>query len=431
MFTVPLRLLLALLIPLLLLSCGGGGGGGDGAPTSAERRPFPQHTPYVTGSILPTAPSRDTLDRVVRDFYDRWKRLYLRDDCSVAGERRVYVWFAPQEWDDRQPPTIAVSEGQGYGMMIVPLMAGHDPDARAIFDGLYRFYKAHPSALDPRLMAWRQVEGCGDETPGATDAATDGDLDIAFGLLLADAQWGSDGEVDYRGEATAIIDAIMAREINRETFAPLLGDWAADDGDYFYGTRSSDFIPDHFRAFGAATGDPRWGRVAETVYGIVATLQRNDSPVTGLLPDFIVHTGAATAGVKGLYLETALDGAYGYNACRVPWRLATDYLVSGDARAQGAVGRMGDWVRQATGGDPSRIRSGYYLDGRPIPDSETLSEDFLAPLAVGAMVDPTGQVWLDALWGTLATFPVAERHYYENTLHLLALIVLSGNWWTP
>ena len=48
-----------------------------------------------------------------------------------------------------------VSEGQGYGMVIVPLMAGHDPEAQTIFDGLWSYALTHRSCGDERLMLWR------------------------------------------------------------------------------------------------------------------------------------------------------------------------------------------------------------------------------------------------------------------------------------
>ena len=55
--------------------------------------------------------------------------------------------------------------------------------------------RAHPSEIDSRLMDWNVPE------PEGNDSAFDGDADIAFGLLLADAQWGSAGRVNYKAEA--------------------------------------------------------------------------------------------------------------------------------------------------------------------------------------------------------------------------------------
>ena len=55
------------------------------------------------------------------------------------------------------------------------------------------------------------------------DAATDGDLDIVYSLLLADAQWGSSGNVNYFQSALNLNKAILAKEINDQTYTILKG----------------------------------------------------------------------------------------------------------------------------------------------------------------------------------------------------------------
>src|SRR5262249_46149068 len=152
-------------------------------------------------------------------------------------------------------------------------MAGADPEARDRFDGLFRYFRAHPSSNDAHLMSWQQ-EDAGDKTRSdGEDSASDGDLDIAQALLLADAQWGSSGPIDYRKEARQVIAAIKKDEINRESWTVKLGDWSGPGDDKFYSTRPSDFMPDHFRAFAALTGDRDWMKVADRCYALVATME--------------------------------------------------------------------------------------------------------------------------------------------------------------
>ncbi len=46
-------------------------------------------------------------------------------------------------------------------------------------------------------MAWQQVKDKSGKiinTPGDADSATDGDMDIAYSLLMAHRQWGSGGD---------------------------------------------------------------------------------------------------------------------------------------------------------------------------------------------------------------------------------------------
>ena len=92
------------------------------------------------------------MDDSVRSFYGNWKKRYLRKGCL---EGQYYVKFNGPGRKGRQ----CVSEGQGYGMMIMALMAGADPMARQIFDGLFRYYKAHPSKYNDWLMSWAQGGG--------------------------------------------------------------------------------------------------------------------------------------------------------------------------------------------------------------------------------------------------------------------------------
>ena len=68
---------------------------------------------------------------------------------------------------------VTVSEAHGYGMLIAVSMADYDPDARAIFDGIVRYYQAHPSEIGLHLMAWQQSDNGKSltETDGA-DSAT-------------------------------------------------------------------------------------------------------------------------------------------------------------------------------------------------------------------------------------------------------------------
>lgn len=224
---------------------GGGGGGADaGQPPAggcggdgAVAHPFGGHAhPYAAGVILPGHRTQAQLDDAVRLAYTQWKSRYLESSCA-AGRRFVRV----------DGGNATVSEAQGYGMIIAAYMAGYDAQARDIFDGLYRFVLEHPSAGDRDLASWSQANGCG-SNPAANSAA-DGDLDIAYALLLADRQWGSGGAIDYRGAAVRMIDAIRWAEVDADARYVRLGDWTNPGDAYRYdATRTSDFMPGHFAA---------------------------------------------------------------------------------------------------------------------------------------------------------------------------------------
>jgi hypothetical protein len=395
------------------------------APAGTPTRPFGAHrTGYTAGAILPTV-SQARLDATTASFYDRWKARYLHRGCTAS---RAYI----ATLGDTSGAT--VSEAHGYGMLVTVYMAGHDPDARTTFDALARFYQDHPSRFTPALMAWAQDGTCRD-IMGA-DSATDGDLDVAYALLLADRQWGSRGAIDYATLARRIIADALRGDVHPTGATLLTGDAAMTSADRD-GTRLSDFMPDHLRAFASASGAARWTAVLDREYQVVATLQRNNpmsalGVATGLLPDFAVGMNAGRpVPAPPRWLESADDGAYAWNACRTPWRIATDWLLHGDARARAAVSTMNTWVRRATGERPDRIQSGYSLAGVRLNGAGTGEMAFVAPFAVAAMVDARNQAWLDALWPAITTPAITTQGYFGNTVRMLSMIVVSGNAWAP
>lgn len=378
---------------------------------------------YAPGAIRPNHVGQDELDRAVRDFYDAWKRRYLLQAC---GEGRWLVQIRPEGDDDR----LTISEAHGFGMLALPLVAGHDPQAKEIFDGMVAYWRDHPSRFTPELLAWSQDRSC--RSPEGADSGSDADMDIALGLMLADRQWGSCGAVDYLGLARTLLAAIKRADIHPSGTYVMLGDWAGYSEPYYQnGTRTSDMVPGHWRAFAELTGDPVWNRLIESTYGLVERMQSVYSGGTGLLPDFIRDPLTDPAPAYPYFLEDAYDGSYVYNACRDPLRLSLDFLAHGEPRARTAVARMEEWIRTSTGGVPTAIRSGYEIDGKPLSWSGYVSMAFVATFGAGATVDAANQQWLNAIWDLVVATPVGDEGYYEDTLKLLSMIVMSGNWWMP
>ncbi|MBN1340517.1 MAG: T9SS type A sorting domain-containing protein [Bacteroidales bacterium] len=387
-------------------------------------KPFPQHENYTAGAIKPANYNQSQLDDAVKAFYDQWKMVYLKNNC---GANKYYVWFD----EESSNSSICVSEGQGYGMMITAYMAGYDQNAKIYFDGLYNFYKAHPSANNSYLMAWNQVSGCVNDPEGGDNSATDGDMDIAFALLLADKQWGSNGDINYLEEALAMINAIKQNDVNQALWIPILGDWVTPGSAEYNDTRPSDFMMDHFRAFHNATGDAAWNDILNNCYALISSIQTNFSSAAGLLPDFIVDVNSSPVPAAPYYLEGEFDGDYYYNACRTPLRITTDYLVSGDVRGKNAVQKMNAWIRTKTGNDPTHIYAGYHLNGGDIPGNDYEAAAFIGPFAVAAMTDASHQNWLNGAYDFLLSLELQDYEYYDNTLKLLCMLVLSGNYWAP
>lgn len=380
---------------------------------------YPAHTSYIGTHIKPDNYNQSEIDNQTASFYTAWKNEYFKTDCK-KGEFYIY------SGDDAN----TVSEAHGYGMMIMCFMAGYDNRAKSCFDGLFNYYKSHPSNINNHLMDWQQLS-CDDSPDSDDDAASDGDIDIAFSLLLAHEQWGSDGNINYLAEAIDIINAIMQDEINQVTWAVKLGDWCVpSDPAYYYGTRTSDFITSHFRAFSIATNNSDWNSVINECYSLINIIQNTHSVTTGLVPDFIINTNTTPVPAGLNYLEDIYDGDYYYNACRFPWRIGTDYLLSGDSRAKSAINKINSWLISSTSGNIESASNGYRLNGTPLYDWNDAT--FIGPFTVGAMADITNQNWLNKLYEELITNnDLRDGDYYSNTLKLLSLITISGNYWSP
>ncbi|MEE9384370.1 MAG: glycosyl hydrolase family 8 [Nannocystaceae bacterium] len=387
----------------------------DVAPVAA---PFGSHKlRYTEGTILP-AGEQTVLDQAVRDFYDKtWREWFLETGCAPG---LYYVRSATME------NNLTVSEAHGYGMMILALMAGHEPRAKAYFDGMYRYFRTFPSRFSPDLMAWYQNTSC--ENDEGDDSASDGDIDIAYAMLLADKQWGSCGEINYKEEALKIIAAIRDQELDGHKQYVVLGDWVKPgDAKFYPATRPSDFVVDHFHTFGAVSNDPAWSQLNDSLLEITTAVQREHSPTAGLVPDFVLNPKTSPTPADVGFLEGEHDGMYAYNACRTPWRWGTHFLVSGDERWRDVLRKMNAFAKTISKSDPNNLRSGYDLDGKATQAENNMS--FIAPFGVSAMIDAENQDWLDSIWKLML-----ERRtegYYKDSIKLLSMIVMTGNWLAP
>ncbi len=414
-------------------------GGGDSSSSAADRaeaasyanaaseqatqvaaaRPFPQHVTYTTGTIKPTHVTQAAMDAKVSEQYTLWKANYLRTDGGQGA------WI---KYDDTNS---TVSEAHGYGMVLAAYMAD-----KTTFDSMHGYFTKHPSKYGPHLMAWKQTlkNGVMTDVEGQV-SATDGDLDVAYALLLAHVQWGSAGSVDYKARALEVMHDILQWDVNPTYWNLNVGDWTrSDDLNY---TRSSDFMGGHILAFARhdTANAAKWNKVYEAVSQAVNDQFTHGSEKTGLMPDFMVRSGKLWVPVTGRWLETKNDGDFFWNASRTPWRLAASWLNDGRTDMKASQQKMAQWIRTKTAGVPRKVRDGYYIKNGPNGQQMDKQRDlvFTAPMAVNAMFGgPEGQAWLNSLWTSITggDYP-ATVEYYGDAVRLQALLTVSGNWWTP
>ncbi len=228
------RVLFVLLVMLLSLS------------GFAQNKPFPQAVSWP-GCIKPNNVTQATLNSDVTAYYTYWKSQHLKQ--STVNTQRYYV---KANSTGGSAEAITNSEAHGYGMLITVLMAGYDANAKTYYDGLYRMYDSHRSVNNNNLMQWQVMP---DERSRNIGSATDGDMDIAYSLLLAHFQWGSTGAINYLDAAKKMI----TNGLKASYISPALRLRLADDEGY------DDYS--HALPTGCSTTFTPLPRIPTTMYG--------------------------------------------------------------------------------------------------------------------------------------------------------------------
>lgn len=297
--------------------------------------------------------------------YVQWRSRYLKSDPATGG---FYIYY--NATGDAGECACSCSEGHGYGMLI-SLMKGNQPD----FDGLVRYLDAFTNANG--LMQWQQDMQGGRVVPAkdGTDSATDGDIDVAAALWGGVRKWGNP---EYATRARRMCNGILDRLVHPRLRHLLLGDWVTPDEEkWLKVTRSSDFILDALVLFYEMHAERRneWASVIEAHISIL-TQQVALNPGTGLIADFLQFDERQCRWfpVQGKILESEHDGSYSWNACRVPWRIASYYLRTRDSRVLGYL----QTVTRFFDTQPT-VCAGYALHGSPLEQYTDLA--FLAPIS--------------------------------------------------
>ncbi|MEY2301044.1 glycosyl hydrolase family 8 [Bacillus tropicus] len=382
-----------------------------------EMKPFPQQVNYA-GVIKPNHVTQQSLNASVRSYYDNWKKKYLKNDLSSLPGGYYVKGEITGDADGFKP--LGTSEGQGYGMIITVLMAGYDSNAQKIYDGLFKTARTFKSSQNPNLMGW--VVADSKKAQGHFDSATDGDLDIAYSLLLAHKQWGSNGAVNYLKEAQDMITkGIKASNVTNNSRLNL-GDW---DSKSSLDTRPSDWMMSHLRAFYEFTGDKTWLTVINNLYDVYTQFSNKYSPNTGLISDFVVKNPPQPA-PKDFLNESEYTNAYYYNASRVPLRIVMDYAMYGEKRSKVISDKVSSWIQNKTNGNPSKIVDGYQLNGSNIGSYPTAV--FVSPFIAASITNSNNQKWVNSGWDWMKN---KRESYFSDSYNLLTMLFITGNWWKP
>lgn len=435
--------------------------------------------------------SRESMDQSVLQYFHQWRndfyRVYINDPLKPVGviEGHITGNLSGDSGIWKDALCISASEHTGYGMIIFALMAGYPGETgdqcKKDFDSLVRLYLG--LKRNNNLMAWAIPENTqifndallSQNIGSLPNSASDGDMDIAYALLLAEKKWPNDTThvKSYKQIALDMINIGIYNDlISPVTNRILLGDWHAEGirGAWTpelmfnpYVTRSSDFMIENlkmFKEYADSNKKALFQSAIDECFNIMEAFRVSNNN-TGLLSDFI--TNNYTIGTNGKMVFTneiipapqeiydALSepfpiNAYSENSCRVPQRLALDYIHTGDQRSETYLTLLQNFINTKISGSLgpiwSNVRDGYWLNGDEMnwgPDklgshsglnALQFASCFISSNVVSNSISlGTGFSYLSS--SHASSDPNVEDPYFKDTLSLLNMLMISGNWWSP
>ncbi|MCQ2608573.1 MAG: glycosyl hydrolase family 8 [Bacteroidales bacterium] len=335
----------------------------------------------------------------------------------VAWDKALYTEsgdFGRIKFDDTQ---YTVSEGVAYGMLIYVYMANAtNTKCQDHFDKLYAYYKKWSDGHG--LMHWK-INGF--SSINGYNAATDADVDVALALCLAAKQWGKSSKYDYAKEAETILKNIYSYEVTTKNgikvFKP--GDAWDNYGNPCYFTVASVGVFQQAQDELGFTSTRDWASVYSGSHTYLEKSQKN-----GVWPNWAKWDGSLGTGNSG----DADD--FGWDACRVPWRVAWDYVWFGNTSSKNMMAKTialldaKGWAKS-----PSSVGFMTGLNGSGYSSISTTSMagnvSWTGSVGCAFMTDASRQSNLDSYYNQNVS--ATGGPYYAQTIQILYMLTMSGN----
>lgn len=346
----------------------------------------------------------ESLQHTKQDIYGQWQHNYI-----IKTSNGSYV-----NTSSGSENGIALSEAQGYGMLISVLNKEDKLSENQFYD-LFNYY-THHRVEGTYLMSWRYTNDAKKQKQSdLKNNATDGDLYIAYALILASEKW-SQHKLIYQTAAKQILNDILIHNVNRNNNILTVGNWADDSSKYQNLMRTSDVLPSFFDKFYKFSNNSQWLLIKNKMLDSLYQASRNSK--VGLVPDFIQVTNnnkveSLTYG-KNVKLNQH-DGDYYYNAFRVPYNLAID--KNRGSKENQILLKMMNFFSSL-----EKINSGYTISGKPLNKFQSTS--ISAPLFYAASTNKKWQT-LYQQQSFILDYGSLNNNYYDDTLLVLVLYSLK------
>ncbi|MCK9181767.1 MAG: glycosyl hydrolase family 8 [Fibrobacteraceae bacterium] len=343
--------------------------------------PFPQNSTYNGNGI--TLTDKASVNTALQSGFNYYLSTFYNESGNYAGIR------------SNEGSNEYFSEGIGYGMLLMVYFSNSTTSYQSQFDKLWAFYKASEDGNG--LMNWKM----GNLDPSSVwgeNAATDAEMDVAAALILAAYQFGDN---TYLTEAQTLLQSIRTYEFETNGLHK--------PGDVWNAKRNPSYVaPAYYELFKDvdASGSTFWSTTAMDAN--MALLETNSAEYsTGLLDNWTNDAG------------TGLDGYYGYDAARAPWRLSQSYYWFGNTRSYAILEKSGAWVNSQT---PSSISGSISRSGTLGSDHNST---FVATLMTSLVTNSAYQSNLDAYWSEAVN--LGNENYFNESMKLLCGLAVSGN----
>ena len=346
---------------------------------TAQTHPFPQNIKYPYGYV-PT-----TIDiEWVKTEYAKW----LKSAITTCSNDKLYI-NAGGEYK---------VEAVGFAAFIFAYMGDS-----ARFASTYNFYKSNLTSAAGGMMGWRG--SCGG--PSDQGGATDGDVDVALGLIVASWQWPNAGYLEAAKKVITVLKKMVVdcKAANGETIKTLTmgynwGGCSMTDISYY----NPAAFREYEKVIGNAADSAMWVKLADDTYTI---LNAAANATTGLVPDRQSVTGSA-------------QGNYGDDACRTPWRITLDYLWNGNEEAKKWCIKLSNF---ANGLGVKKVGGPFSLSGQP---GGTHESKYFGGFAIAAMAN--SQEMVDEFAVEMKNIN-DSWNWFTYVLKFCYLITLTGNQW--
>jgi endo-1,4-beta-D-glucanase Y len=240
---------------------------------------------------------------------------------------------------DPSQNNLTTSEGESYTMLRAVYM-----DDKSTFDTSWNFTKNNMQRPD-HLFSWKYGSlGNGKygilTSEGGQNTASDADEDIALALLMAYNRW---NDMTYLYEAQPIINSIWNEEVVTIKGQPVLtADNLEKNNPGSVVVDPSYFAPANYKLFAKIDPSHNWQALASNSYTLLDELSTDklgSSSSDGLPPDWIEMNRQTGAFIPNA--SANLDTNFGYDAERIPFRLALDYNWFKDPRDKQTLSHFG------------------------------------------------------------------------------------------